>query len=1113
MTQVTSIISRFFIPVLVLAFALISVTATAQKMTRVDVRVSENDGYDRVVFDVTGNSNYELSEGVSEEGESYLTFSMSSAAVIDLNGYRDDPGRYVRDMEIMSPLNQPLSVKMSLYQSSRVRNFKVGNRIIVDVYEPTDAAARLKAKTDEIDRQVEEKKAEETKEEETKAEAEAEPEPEPTPAVEAETEAKPVETEEVKEEEAAEPTEGQVGEAMTQPEQAAKEAAADEAEKSDDGEAVEVVDDEGVAEEEELDAEAEAQAQELLGNLPGDAHAVTFTATQPFGMAAYERYGRVWFVIDNPDLTILPQLLGPEIKKFGRIEKYSFPGGQAFSFVVPQGLAIRAEGGGLYWRYVMAPVLGVDDRAVVSKELSGGEFANGEVSIAMPDAAFLVRLPDPLVGDALAVVTVSRATMPQSLSMSFVDIDLLPSFAGAVIRPKSDGLRIQIDQSGEVLINRENGLTLSEGFEEFEGEFLDGRQAVLPDDRIYNFLAWSLGDRRPFADKAALIHRELQDLAAAEAMTLNREASVALLIRAGKFYLANAMPQEALGYLRMARQIAPELRQSPEFASVRGAAYALSSYLRQARRDLNHPGLDEVDEVKLWRAYIYARYTRLDEAYETLPVDLTALLDYPVKIRSELAFAFAEVASHAGDAEMMATLMDMIEENKKSMSTAMHQGVDYYRAQAALTRNLPAEAYALLETVEETENPYYGTKAGFARITDQLERELMSPIEGLEQLERLRYAWRGDKMEALILETLGRLYIDNNMPHKGLTTLRQAVSQIRDRNTRNSMTAIMTEAFVDLFTGEGAEQLSALEAVTMYEEFQELTPPGEDGDRVMLALVDRLVEVDLLDRAVSILRNLADTRQEGEDAEQSILRLSSILLMNRKADQSLQALEGMDERFGEAVIQQPPPVPEIPVFEPEPVDPSITPAVRRRIIAQQKEAWEAEQAANPPEPAPIIEPEPQNPLHLKREILKARALSDLNRHGDALAILNIIPDAGAEVLRLKADTAWRAGEWAQAATSFADVLNNETVGDALSISKEHQAIILNRAIALSLSGDTAGLAALREEYSPEMASSPLYQSFQIITRPQRNGALADRETLLSLMAEVDLFGQFLSPDE
>lgn len=1089
---------RYLAICVMLFMVLFAVQAYAQMATSLTVRVSENDGYDRIVFVVKGNANYELQSNAETHT---VTMALSSPATADLSGYRDNPGRYVQDMAIIAPLSEPFAVEMALFPTSRVRNFKVGNRIIIDIYKPTDPKAMVDVHKKSV--------AEATKENIL------------TPSV---TEEKPTEeTSQAGGNEGVQPTSDTVQsgdeESDLKPETVSAQTpnengeqkvtmAVTEGEGEQVNETVDTIN--GVL---AVDEEVSQMAPpEGFDALPVGAHAVTFTATEPFGMAAYERYGRVWFIIDNPDLTILPQVGGPEVESFDAMQRYRFPGGQAFSMEVPEGLAIRAEGGGLYWRFIIAQTLKTPDPAAVNKRIQGGEFGNGEVTIAMEYPGFLVRLPDPIVGDALAVVTVSRATMPQSAAMRFVDIDLLPSFAGAVIRPKSDGLRIQLDDAGSVIINRESGMTLSQSLIQDDSEFLEAQQAILPKDRVFNFGGWALSTRRSFEEKSAIINRDLAVLAGSNDQKTNKTDAAAMLIRAGKFYLANAMPQESLGYLRMARQLAPELRQSPEFASVRGAAYALSSYLRQARRDFNHPGLDEVDEVQIWRAYIAARYHQYERSYELLPLDLSLLQDYPLKIRSELAFAFSDVARQAGDSDMIRNLMDMVAENPKALSSDMAQGVQYFRGVSALTKNLPAEAYALMEVVEESENPYFGARASFTRITDQLERELIGPMEGLEQMERLRYAWRGDRMEADILETLGRLYVENGMEHKGLSTLRQAASQVTDRKSRDSITQTMQDSFVALFTGEMNNDMSALESVTIYEEFQELTPSGEVGDAVMAVLVDQLIEVDLLERAVRVLRTLANTRQEGEAAEQSTLRLASILLMDKKARAALDALEGMDKRFGEAVIQQPPPPPPAPIINEEPIDPSLTPMVKRAIQRQRDAAREAELLANPPEPVPVVEMEPQDPLHLKREVLKARALSDLNRHEEALAILKNIPDAQPDVLRLKADTAWRGGDWPMAAESFAGVLGAEDVGDALSITREHQAIILNYAIALSLSGNRAGLGMIRDDYQAAMASSPLYQSFQIITRPQRGGGLADRETLMSLVAEVDLFGQFLSTD-
>lgn len=1081
---------RSFISILqlvIMGCVCLCVTFAAQASNnRLSVKVTEKDGYDRAVFYVFGYNTYEMVSVA--EGVAHLTFSTAGTA--DLGGYRAGTPRYIKGMDVASSLSDGLVIEIQIYPSSRIRHFQVGGRIFVDVFEPEDPTERIevqKAQDGALSGNEEEGAAQPNTNNELEENSEPaapsmpqDTKPEVTPKVEnaPNTETVPIDN------------------AMAEAEALNVEA----------GEEQPVIDD-------PMEPVAETNDQKAvldLPSLPQQAYSITFTATAPFGMASYERYGRVWFILDNPDIKVLPQIEGPDDDVLGDMVRYQFPGGQAFSLSVPQDLTIRSEGGGLYWRFVMAKDMAIDTSGEVTKQRSGGEYQNGEIRIRAEKTGQLLRFPDPVIGDALAVVTTTQSQDQQLRAMRFVDVDLIAAFAGVVVRPKSDGLRIKVEDD-YVLINRQDGLTMGDTIEAQVGEFMEGRQLVLPEDRIFNFASWALGTRKPFAEKSQALNKELQVLAAPDAFISNRDASVAILVRAGKFYLSQAMPQEALGYLRMARQIAPELRQSPDFVSIRGAAYALSSYLRQARRDFNHPALDDVDEVKLWKAFIASSYKRHDQAYEMLPTDLSPLMDYPIKMRSKMAFALAQTAEHVGDPEMIRTLMQMLKANEGAMSAAMRQGAQYYESVAALSKNLPAEAYALLEVIEDSEDNFYSTKASYTRVMDQMDRGLIDLDQALQQMERLRYAWRGDKLEASILEDLGRLYIDSGQEHKGLSTLRQAVSQVRDRNSRESITETMRTAFTKLFNDEGENKLTALEAVTIYEEFQELTPTGKTGDMVMANLVDRLIEVDLLDRATRMLRQLADKRLEGDEAEQAILRLTSILLMDKKPKKALATLDGMEKRFGPAIIQRPPPEPEPIVLEFEPIDPTLTPMVRRAIEKQREAEYEAYVAANPPPPAPVYIPQPQNPLHLKREVLRAKTLSDLGQYDEALATVTDLPE-GQDITRLRADIAWRAGEWELAASSFDDILTTEEVGDALSITTEHQAIILNRAIALALSNNTGALSVIRDEYSAEMASSPLYQSFQVITRPQRGGLLADRETLMSLMAEVDLFNQFLDGD-
>lgn len=71
-------------------------------------------------------------------------------------------------------------------------------------------------------------------------------------------------------------------------------------------------------------------------------------------------------------------------------------------------------------------------------------------------------------------------------------------------------------------------------------------------------------------------------------------------------------------------------------------------------------------------------------------------------------------------------------------------------------------------------------------------------------------------------------------------------------------------------------------------------------------------------------------------------------------------------------------------------------------------------------------------------------------------------------------------------------------------------LILQRAVALNLSGDRIGLANLREKFAEAMSQTNKARLFDVVTRPRKNAGLADRETLLSTVSEVDLFADFLN---
>jgi hypothetical protein len=130
-----------------------------------------------------------------------------------------------------------------------------------------------------------------------------------------------------------------------------------------------------------------------------------------------------------------------------------------------------------------------------------------------------------------------------------------------------------------------------------------------------------------------------------------------------------------------------------------------------------------------------------------------------------------------------------------------------------------------------------------------------------DQLNQLRFRWRGDGVELETIRGLGKLYVDQGRYREALEVLRSAGNQ-SDRPEAIALRNDLNSAFRSLFLDGLADGMQPIQAVGLFYDFQELTPIGADGDQMVRNLVRRLVDVDLLDDAAKLLKYQVDNRLE-----------------------------------------------------------------------------------------------------------------------------------------------------------------------------------------------------------------------------------------------------------
>ncbi len=970
------------------SFAVLLNGKDAYAQESLDIRASDKSDYSRLVFDWKSGASFTAAR---DKGALVLTFNKSATTKNNSISARNIGG-----VQIIS--NDPLKVEIQIPADSKFRDFKIGNRVIVDVYNSNGNEAVKKTVID-------------------------------VPAVTTETK-KIKETPVVKKEDSA----------------AIKELKALDKKQTN----MTIEEPPPLA---ELESSSPVDTAGLLDAVR-DPHTITLSATTSVGMAVFERAGYLWLVQDDPELKIPPTISGDSKIKFGEFEQFDVIGGKAYRLPLPKDLNFYGEGGGLLWRIVMTPnPRDIDTVNFETSEVSD-EQQNVKSALFVPikGARKKLTLTDPMIGDEIIIITAQDAKSVVGPARNLVDMQVLESHVGMAFTPFADDMIVKVQADG-VALSTSSGLALSPKSDtdslvlkdDIEQEELAFKENDNPDKmrRIYNFSRWQMGGLRALEQNRRVLK---VGLASKEG-----SAKVEGLITMAKLNIANDRGPEALGLLRVAETELPGIEETPEFIALRGAARTLAGKYDEAIADFVNPKLDSYDELDYWKTAALAGVEDWKQAGEVLPTRYEVLNSYPAQIRNPIALMLSETALRAGNPNLADAILSNIEPDYKTMSLVEKSSWKYLKGELERQAGNLEQALKNWEPLLTGKDDYFRAKAGLSVTRLQLERQKITPAKAIDRLEGLRYAWRGDELETAVNFRLGQMYLENKDYLKGLSVLRNAVSLSPNSNVSQEVADYLTISYRNLFTDGTLDEMSPLDAVSIYEEFKELTPVGREGDVFVQNLAERLADVDLLGRASALLDHQMRKRLTGKDKARVANRLASIYLLEGDTNEALDAIS---------------------------------------------------QAEN------ALKKDPDAKLSLETRLLKARTLSELGEASKALSLLRGL--SGSENLaKLRADIAWNGGLWSESAKAFGTLISLAGISTTRPANEYQENLILNRSIALNLSGSRGELDNMRKTYGDLMKQSEKSRIFDLVTRPRKLGILDNKESIKSLISEVDLFGDFL----
>ncbi len=781
-------------------------------------------------------------------------------------------------------------------------------------------------------------------------------------------------------------------------------------------------------------------------------HLVLRFKTPPNTLAvAYRRAGFVWIGFDrsfSPTLEAFEKVKNPFLRE---ILLAPIPGLTLLRLDTPESVSPLVLRDKSEWLIELA------EQPLGPKEAIRPESIIGRpgqpASIFLPEIGDkrVVRIPDPEVGDEIILIPTATVGRGIQGNRDYIQFILPRTAQGVVVIPYADSVQVTKEQSG-IFVGDPDGLYISSR--------LESELGIAAANSLLDTTSWLKGIKGSFNENRKILLRKI--------IEAPEEERNQIRLRLAQYYLKHRMYREAKGLLQYMGEIDSALLEDPSYVFLTGVAHYLDSDYARASNYLASDTLLNHPEAALWRAALAAQNRDWDNATKGFNEYAYTINSYDPDIAENLLITAAEAALKTGQIDHVQNYLDTILKNPELVTQPGY--VRYLQGKALAASGETAEAADIWRRLARSNDRKANALARAEMIDYRLREEEISLDEAIEEYQGLAFSWRGDTFELTRLKRLAELYQQNGNLRQSLLTLKDLTINFLNHPGIRDVTLKMSEIFADIFLSEGAEDLDPITALSIFQEFRELTPVGERGDQLIEQLIERMVTVDLLDSASELLEQQITFRTQGVKKARSGLKLAMLNMVNEQPEKALNAL-----------------------------DISVVPGI--------SEALESE-----------------------RRYVQARALYQTGQQEEAIELIE--DDESLDAENIRAELYWQSKKWAEAAEAigrmtthiqqeslgaigrelFGDQIASDTVSlpeNTVSAEGIEPQVILRWAVALALSNNKAGLDFLRGNYGDLMQSSPYYNDFSLITQEPLSSSKT-MEAIAKQVNEVDQYRSFLT---
>jgi tetratricopeptide (TPR) repeat protein len=750
-----------------------------------------------------------------------------------------------------------------------------------------------------------------------------------------------------------------------------------------------------------------ARRVKLPVGVDGTAFLVPFDGTT--GAASFRSGDSTYVVFDERRPVDMIALRSDPV--FGAASVQLLPNGTLFRVPLapPRSIVLTQMQQG--WRIAALPAAPKQQPIAVS-------YTDGRLNLAAEQPGDVISIADPGTGATLLVGTQHRPGQALVSNQRSTEFILRPTIQGVAVEPLSDAIALKQMPTGFSLAGGLAGLLLSPPTSATEG-LMDA--ALLTRRLEFSTMATDALLRR--------VNKQFGDAAVSPPLgrgVKNRIAAESLI--------ALGLGAEAESLLQMAAEQDPKEAASADTGALTAIAALLAGRTTEADA-LMDPRLDGTDEISLWRAI---RQAMQDDGSPSAAAVFAAtaplVFQYPRPIREHVLPLIVETMIKGGELAPAARLLD---QRKKDRRLA------YARALMQQAEGNTDEALTMLDTLASGRDQFDRARAAIRAVELRLDTRKLDKVQAADALDKLLYAWRGDAQELALRERVADLRGQTGAWRVALATLRLAEVDFPEQAT--PIHQRLKEMFAGMIRDQSAQQMPPIDFVSAMDENADLMRDFGDDEAVQQSLADRLLALDLPDRAKPVLEKLMRSAKSDVAKARFGLGLAT-----------LEARDGND-------------------------------AVAKAILDG------SDGHDLPPD------------LAEQRLILRAATIARLGDPGAAAAML--VPSRTARATEARAQILENVADWAGAAQAWSDCATL-TVPQTGMLDEGQMRTVLRLATATARAGDDAALADLRQKYGGRIGPGPLGDMFRLlIAEPIRTTAdikRSAREANLAASLPTDL---------